>query len=191
MLLWTQRKSSRQWVRGFDQPQQAGLGRKCGGGPFYVALVSDWTLNLTAEMTTKSHSQSDSMCQKWPYASLREGESCYACALLVSLSVCGRWVLDGQEAAQLRVSIFINFKVFHTPHPFSFNNTVPQSHSVFIFLTLIRHVWWSRYQRETVQSYPNGNSTIKTQLSHSFTALRQPANPNSCTLISNWQFNLQ
>lgn len=58
MLLWTQRKSSRQWVRGFDQPQQAGLGRKCGGGPFYVALVSDWTLNLTAEATTKSHSQS-------------------------------------------------------------------------------------------------------------------------------------
>lgn len=26
--------------------------------------------------------------QKWPYASLREGEGCYACALLVSLSVC-------------------------------------------------------------------------------------------------------
>lgn len=43
-------------------------------------------------------------------------------------------VLDGQkEAAQLKVSIFINFKVFHTPHPFSFNNPVPQSHRVFIF----------------------------------------------------------
>lgn len=48
-------------------------------------------------------------------------------------------VLEGQEAVQLRVSIFISFKVFHTPHPFSFNN--PQLHCVFIFPTQIGHVW--------------------------------------------------
>lgn len=42
--------------------------------------------------------------------------------------VCGKWVCwMGRKQSQLRVSIFINFKVFRTPHPFAFNNTVPQS----------------------------------------------------------------
>lgn len=122
-------------------------------------------LTLTAEATTKSQCPKlGSVCVKMTIC-CREGENCYAHTLLVSVSVCGRWVCwTGRKAVQLRVSIFINFKVFHTPHPFSFNNTVPQLHSVFIFLTLIGHVWWSRYQRETIQSYPNGNSTIKTWL---------------------------
>lgn len=115
------------------------------------------------------------------------GESFCACVLLVSVSVCGTWVCwTRQEAVQVRISIFINFKVFRTPHPYSLNNTVPQLHSVFIFPTSIWQVWRSRYQRETIQSYPNGNSTIKTRLQQSaFTAPRQTANPNSCALISN------
>lgn len=40
-------------------------------------------------------------------------------------------VLGRREVVQLRVSIFINFKVFHTPHPYSFNNTVPVTLSVY------------------------------------------------------------
>lgn len=59
-------------------------------------------------------------------------------------------VLDRQEVVQLRVSIFINFKAFHTPHPLSFNNGATQSHSVFIFLTLIGHDRRSRYRREAI-----------------------------------------
>lgn len=96
MLLWTQRKFSRRWVREFDQPQQLGLGRKCGGGPFYVALVRDSTLSLTAEATTKSHSQSlvsKSVCFKndHVFPHMRERAATHA---LVSLSVCA-CVVDG------------------------------------------------------------------------------------------------
>lgn len=96
---------------------------------------------LTAEATTKSQCPKlGSVCVKMTIC-CREGEKLRT--RFISLSECVRLmgVLSRQEAVQLRVSIFINFKVFHTPHPFSSNNTVPQLRSVFIFPTLIGHVW--------------------------------------------------
>lgn len=69
-------------------------------------------------------------------------------------------VLEGQEAVQLRVSIFINFKVFHTPHPFL--STI-HSYTVCLFSQLKLGMYGDHAIRgETIQSCPNGNSTIKT-----------------------------
>jgi len=82
------RKSNRQWVRGFDQQKQVSLGRKCGGGPFYAAVVSKWTPNLIPK------AQCAKVCasKKWlSYTRERISAHVLTCTD-VSLSTCGTWV---------------------------------------------------------------------------------------------------